>query len=321
MKSKRPSPTSLSFGSCVQICPKKHQSNNQQPFLPILFRFNIEFLVHFISNYLDLECMSSLDVALTNRYLRRCYWLECLSCPNFKLPTINSSKRNTIAYNFWTWLLERNIPIKHLEIINNSMREVNMNAALTTEEEFKHIVVQCSASLETLRIYSPDSFTESSFVSLSQLCPKLMNVVIFTEHLNVITNNVFGAIGQHCHSLLVLEIKAVRNKKSTLAVTDRGILNLVQGCPLLDTLTLQCCRLLTNNSILYFQQHSPILYSLQLSGCDLLTEKCLHHFMSDDGFQKLQYLVLTGCGRMSDTLINRVIDYRPKATIEIWEQI
>ena len=201
------------------------------------------------------------------------------------------------------------------------MREINMNAAIVTEEEFKGITLQCGTSLETIRLYSPDSFTESTYVTVCCSCSKLMNIVIFTEHLDVLTNDVFTAIGQHCHNLLVLEIKAVRNKKSTLAVTDEGVLNLVQGCPLLDTLTLQCCRLLTNDTIQYFQQHSPILYSLHLSECSQLTDNCLHRFMSEDGFQKLNNLVLTGCGRMSDTLVNRVIDYRPKADIEIWEQI
>jgi hypothetical protein len=43
--------------------------------------------------------------------------------------------------------------------------------------------------------------------------------------------------------------------------------------------------------------------------------------MSETGFHKLNSLILAGTGRMSDTIINKVIDYHSNATIEVWEQI
>ena len=316
-----------SAAASLQLVPMKKlktssTSKNLYTSMPILFRFSNEFIIHFISHFLDLKCVSNLDVAITNRRLRRCYWLEYLACQSFLLPSIDTNIFTNISYNMWKWMTDRSINIRNLKIINNKLKEININAISMNNEDFLGIIRQCGDSLETIRVYAPDSITEVCYVNLCKTCPHLLNILLYTDTREHITDIVFKAIGYYCKKLIVLEIKCIRNKKSSLNITDLGILHLVRGCPLLDTITLQCCNKLTNQSIKHFLMFSPILFSLRLSECRLLNDDCLIYFMSEnDGFQKLNYLILEGTGRMSDTKINHVIDYRSNINIEIWEHL
>ena len=137
--------TSIAVQNNIVQKTKKSKTNthtSDDQYLPIIFRFSQEFMIYFISSYLDLKSLGLLDKAITNRRLRRCYWLEYLSCQNFLLPVIDTTLITNISYNLWKWFMDRQINLKNIKIVNNQLKEININASNMNNEDFLHIIHQ-----------------------------------------------------------------------------------------------------------------------------------------------------------------------------------
>jgi hypothetical protein len=129
-----------------------------------------------------------------------------------------------------------------------------------------------------------ESISDDSIILLAYRCPLLQTIII--DDSQQISDDSLVALGQRCPQLRTISV-------SCTGVTDLGISALVEGCTLLESITLSDIDEITNESVMAIAKNCPQLLYINLHWLQLLDDSGINALAH--GCPLLQSLLLSRC--------------------------
>jgi hypothetical protein len=202
-----------------------------------------------------------------------------------------------------------------------AVTELDLESDNTTDAVVISIAKRFHNHLETIELSCCCELSDVSLVALALHCPRLTSVCIFETNFEdfgvltlaqycpnmesvklggcyALTDASLTALGKYCKELKIFDLHFDDEGNSNF--TDRGLNDLVDGCPKIESLKLGGCSACTNFSIFSIGCHLPGLKIIDLScyGNGVLTDaavkalaKCCSELVSVN---------LSGCEKLND---------------------
>mmetsp|Transcript_34975 Transcript_34975/g.33252 ORF Transcript_34975/g.33252 Transcript_34975/m.33252 type:complete len:210 (-) Transcript_34975:13-642(-) len=170
------------------------------------------------SEYLSIEDISRLDVAICNK-IKRQVFLTLVQSEKFILKGEKQQKRG-----FITWLSARFINVRQLECDR-----------LISEHEFIKIA-NCGRFIEKIKL-SNRNINDMSIIKIAEYCPNLR--MLDLTRIDRVTDRSILKIAERCLKLEVLILVGC------YLITDVSIIRIMENCPNLMDIQLAGCRNVT----------------------------------------------------------------------------
>ncbi|PPD95141.1 hypothetical protein GOBAR_DD07830 [Gossypium barbadense] len=151
------------------------------------------------------------------------------------------------------------------------------------------VVGQCCKQLEDLNLRFCESLTDSGLVTLATECGKSLKSLGVAACARI-TDKSLEAVGSHCKNLETLSLDSE-------FISNKGILAIAQGCPLLKVLKLQCINV-TDRALMAVGASCLSLEMLALYSFQQFTDEGLRSI--GKGCKKLKNLTLSDCNFLGD---------------------
>ncbi|KAK9009418.1 hypothetical protein V6N11_035952 [Hibiscus sabdariffa] len=151
------------------------------------------------------------------------------------------------------------------------------------------VVGQCCKQLEDLNLRFCESLTDAGLVELATKCGKSLKSLGVAACARI-TDKSLEAVGSHCKSLETLSLDSE-------FISNKGILAIAEGCPLLKVLKLQCINV-TDRALMAVGVSCLSLEMLALHSFQQFTDEGLRSI--GKGCKKLKNLILSDCNFLGD---------------------
>lgn len=265
----------------------------------LLFCLGDDWLISFLSDWINTQSLVALDGAVTNNTMRS-MWLNCLSSSNAII-------LDTIVHDHVSvrWLILRRISISSLHIsgtyswqISNrtfksatftSLQDVNLSTCRAVTDAGLTSLLKNCADIHTFDITGCDSITNHSIDALARRCTHLLHVTFSV--CSWISDCGIGALAQRCPLLQTIDLSYC------CGITDVGVTALAVGCHKLRTINLTSCNNLTDAGISALALGCPELRVVVVSDCSAITDECITTLIKY--CSKLESLDFSGCSRIT----------------------
>jgi Leucine Rich repeat len=265
----------------------------------LLFCLGDDWLISFLSDWVNVRSLVALDGAVTNNIMRL-MWLNCLS-------SSNASILNTVIHDHASvrWLILRRVSISRLHIsgtyswqISNrtfkgatftSLHDVYLSACRAVTDAGLTCLLKNCADIHTFDITGCDSMTNHSIDALARRCTHLQHVTLSV--CCWISDCGIGALAQRCPLLQSIDLSYCSG------ITDVGVTALAVGCHKLQTINLSSCINLTDAGISALALGCPELRVVIVSDCSAITDECVTTLIKY--CSKLESLDFSGCSRIT----------------------
>lgn len=176
-------------------------------------------ILSLFSEYLSIEDISRLDVAICNK-VRRQEFLTLIRSERF---VINGEKQQKVGYI--SWLSFRSIQI----------RQLNCDRTISEHELMK--IANCSKFLQKIKL-SNRNITDRSIIKIAESCPNLR--ILNLARCDRVTNRSVIKIAENCPDLKEL------NLSGCYSISDTSIIRIAESCPNMIELNLSGCRDVTD---------------------------------------------------------------------------
>jgi hypothetical protein len=194
-------------------------------------------ILSMFSEYLSIEDVSRLDVAICNK-IKRQIFLTLVQSEKFILNGGKQQKRG-----FITWLSARCINIRQLDCDR-----------LISEHEFVKIA-NCGKYMEKIKL-SNRNINDMSIIKIAENCHNLR--MLDLTRIDRVTDRSILKIAERCLKLETLILSGC------YLITDVSIIRIVENCPNLMDLQLSGCRKVTDLSLFKIHEKFPNLLRLVL---------------------------------------------------------
>lgn len=265
----------------------------------LLFCLGDDWLISFLSDWMNTRSLVALDGAVTNITMRS-MWLNCLSSSNAK--TLNTINHDHTSLR---WLMIRRVSISRLHIsgvsswqISNrtfkgsmftTLRDVNLSACRAVTDAGLTCLLKNCADLHTLDITGCDSITNQSIEALARRCIHLQHFILGV--CSWISDCGIGALAQRCPLLQTIDLSYC------CGITDVGVTALAVGCHKLENVNLSSCNNLSDAGVFALALGCPQLRVVNVSDCSAVTDECVTTLVKY--CSKLESLDISGCSRIT----------------------
>ena len=272
-------------------------------FKPVQCLFEVmpdEFVLSIFLEWLHIEVLSRLDIALTNHYYRDKY-LHVLQKTEHK--GLLSESRNVesdgltfdeeliekgykLNSGVAEWLEDRNIFMRSLKFHEKGGKHVEIPAGFLartgqqllkigifpcTDENLEKVLITCPR-LEEVKLNWCRRITDKGAFTLAKLCcPKLHTLDLYGTD---VTDDGLIRLGEVCRALKKIKLWSREGE-----ITDIGLTKLAEGCPKLEEFIFAAGDL-TDKTLFSLAQHCPALHTVNVGSCRMIT---------DDGVASLAY--------------------------------
>lgn len=265
----------------------------------LLFCLGDDWLISFLSDWMNVRSLIALDGAVTNDTMRS-MWLNCLSSSNANI-------LNTIIHDHASarWLIIRRVNISRLHIsgayswqISNksfkgasftTLQDVNLSTCRAITDAGLTSLLKNCADIHTFDISGCDSMTNHSLEALARRCAHLQHITL--RVCCWISDCGIGALAQRSPLLQTIDLSYC------CGITDVGVTALAVGCHKLQTINLSSCNNLTDAGISALALGCPELRVVNVSDCSAVTDECITTLIKY--CSKLESLDFSGCSRIT----------------------
>ena len=245
------------------------------PFMAPLFLLlqSEDLKILFLSFWLDVRSLATLDVAVSSHRLRPRWMmlLECLRCP---------------AMDDWgqsisslMWLSKRGIRASRLQMKMDTWRVRGCDILQVDTSDLVHLGLKnCS------------SMTDQCVMDVVHICLQLRSIDL--GECKKVTDAGISALGAGCGQLQSINLTECDK------VTDAGISALGAGCGKLQSVDLAYCSEMTDAGVSALGAGCGQLQSINLTGCDKVTDAGISALGAGCG--QLQRINIHGCHKVTD---------------------
>ena len=204
----------------------------------------------FLSLWLDVHSLATLDVAVSSRRLRPC-WLALLQC-------VRSEAIDGWGHSIpsLVWLSRRGIRVSRLRMKMDTSRIRGCDILLLETSELVHLGLEGCCNI-----------SDQCVTDVINRCIKLRSIDL--RGCDRVTDVGISALGGGCGQLQSINLSYCDQ------VTDVGVSALGAGCGQLQSIDLAGCDKVTDASILYLVAGCGKLQSIDLTSCSKVTNACL----------------------------------------------
>ena len=178
----------------------------------------------FLSLWLDVRSLSTLDVAVSCHRLRPC-WMTLLRC--LRSPSVDDWGHGLLSL---MWLSRRGIRASRVQITMDTARVRG-----------RHVLQIDTRDVVTLGLRDCSYTTDECLMDVINGCPQLRSIVL--KGCGMVTDAGISALGAGCSQLQSIDLAGCST------VTDAGISALVAGCGQLQSISLHGCYNVTDAGI------------------------------------------------------------------------
>jgi Leucine Rich repeat len=241
-----------------------------------LYLLSDDLQIHFLSLWLDVRSLATLDVAVSSHGLRLC-WMTLLNL--LRSPAVDSWGRGPSSL---MWLSRRGIRASRVQIKID-----------TSRVEGRDILLIETSNVADLGLRGCCNIRDRCVMDIVSRCPKLKSIDL--GGCRLVTDSGVSPLGTGCGQLQ--SINLARWKK----VTDAGVSALGAGCGQLQSVDLTCCRLVTDAGVSALGAGCGQLQSINLTCCRLVTGGVL---ALGAGCGQLQSIDLARCDKVTDASVS-----------------
>ena len=276
-----------------------HESKSSAPH-PMLFQLGDDLLVHFVSDWLDVVCLSKLDISTSCSYSRP-IWEVCLRLINAK------------AFDGWChcrssleWLIKRTLMVTSIQTLPHaaltlsdislkgiklhSLKSVNLNNCKCITDDGIALIAKGCPNLLTVNFRRCDCMTDVSITALALGCPQLQTIDLTS--CSSISDMSLTVLAWRCQHLRSIKLKLCT------AITDGGVVALALGCPALQSIDLSGCDNVTNICLRAISEKCHQLNSIHLDNCYKISDAGLKSLSA--GCKNLVKIYFAACDLISD---------------------
>ena len=257
-------------------------------FKPVQCLFEVmpdEFVLSIVLEWVDIEDLSRLDIALTNHHFRVKYLhllqktvhkgvLSVSRNGDFFNSDCNDSKGYDFNSGVAEWLEDRNIfmrtlrfywkdkssnrgviPAGFLASTGQQLLSLTIADRTISDAAWAELLKRCPR-LEDVRMGCNENITDVGASNLAHFLPKLHYLCICETK---VTDIGLGRLGEGCIYLKYINLEGCKQ------ISDAGLAKLAEGCQGLESVVLISCDNISDVGVNSLAQHCPHLHSLYLA--------------------------------------------------------
>jgi hypothetical protein len=278
----------------------KLKQNIEMSFLSLL-QLPFEIIILIFTEWLNIDDISKLDVAINNKAQRNLF----LNYLNSNMFIFNEYEyKNLKNENYINWLIKRKIQVRKLNIEGKRLHSISNSRLIA--------LIRMNSNLQSVEL--EDNYQKKKCLITNEIIKEIADNCKEIIELKVSNCELLNNIGYITISNDLLKIKKL-NLSNSNEINDDSIINIAKNLTNLQDLNIYDCNKITDSSINMIAENLINLHYLNLFNCKKLTNIGLINVSKK--LINLRYLNISNCKNITDDSIIKISENLTKLNMLI----